>query len=40
MTITVEARQFNPSPGSAFDGSFGVDSQDILGSPHIDVGSL
>ena len=33
-------RQFNPAPNSAFDGSFGVDSEDIMNSPHIDAGSL
>jgi hypothetical protein len=33
-------RQFNPAPNSAFDGSFGVDSEDIANSPNIDASSL
>ena len=38
--MLVEARQTDGSLGTAFDGSFGVDSQDILNSPNIDTGSL
>lgn len=38
--LLAEAKRWNTDVGSAFDGSFGVDSQDILSIPEISLGSF
>jgi mannan endo-1,4-beta-mannosidase len=35
-----KAKRWNTVPGPAFDGSFGVDAEDIINIPEIDFGSF
>jgi mannan endo-1,4-beta-mannosidase len=37
---SAEAKRWNTVPGPAFDGSFGVDTEDILNIPEIDFSSF